>query len=64
MFNQVTISTKEYRELIETKIKYDGVSRALVNELGKVLKDTFNTLGNVDWEKIAELKAKEKLDDK
>lgn len=64
MFNQVTISTKEYRELIETKIKYDAVSRALVNELGKVLKDTFNALKNVDWEKIAELQAKEKLDEK
>ncbi len=65
MFSKVEITVKEYRELIETKVKYDILARTLTNEFSEVLEKTFKVLGNIDWQKIVELKdEKEKLDEK
>ena len=65
MFSKVEITVKEYRELIETKVKYDILARTLTNEFNEILKKTFKTLSNIDWQKIVELKSeKGKLDEK
>lgn len=65
MFSKVEITVKEYRELIETKVKYDILARTLTNEFSEVLEKTFKLLGNIDWQKIVELKdEEEKLDEK
>jgi len=64
MFSKVEIPVKEYRELVETKTKYDMLTRTLTNELHEVLDKTFKALGNIDWQKIIEIRnEKEKLDE-
>lgn len=64
--NQVTISVKEYKELIETKTKYDMFKDVIYKHCVKNLVDqVWNILKDIDWEQLELLnKTEEKLDEK
>lgn len=58
-YGKVTISTTEYRELIEKSQKYDMLFNVVYNRFKDTWDDLWDTLKSIDWERIEKLKIEE-----
>ena len=58
-YGKVTISTAEYRELIEKSQKYDMLFNVVYNRFKDTWDDLWDTLKSIDWERIEKLKIEE-----
>lgn len=58
-YGKVTISTTEYRELIEKSQKYDMLFNVVYNQFKDTWDDLWGTLKSIDWERIEKLKIEE-----
>lgn len=57
--NTVTISVKEYKELIEKSQRYEILFNVVFHKFKGIFDDVWDYLKSIDWERVAELTDKE-----